>query len=132
MPDRWVKESFMRNVVVALLTAMGAFGVGVPFTAPVPALRMIAEFDLPGPGGKRFDYLTVDADDRYLLSAHLGAGQTYVIGLRTNRVGGTITDTPGAERIEYGPELKKFYTSNARDNTIGGVGLEQLKTVKKS
>ena len=121
----------MRNVVVALLTAMGAFGVGVPFTAPVPALRMIAEFDLPGPGGKRFDYLTVDADDRYLLSAHLGAGQTYVIDLRTNRVVGTVTDTPGAEGIEYVPELKKFYTSNAGDNTIGVVDLKQMKVVKK-
>jgi len=31
--------------------------------------------DLPGPGGKRFDYLTIDEDDHYLLSAHLAAGQ---------------------------------------------------------
>jgi hypothetical protein len=26
-------------------------------------------------------------------------------------------DTPGAEGLEYVPELKKFYTSNAGDNT---------------
>jgi len=39
------------------------------------------KFDLPGPGGKRFDYLTIDEDDHYLLSAHLAAGQTYVIDL---------------------------------------------------
>jgi len=86
---------------------------------------------LPGPGGKRFDYLTIDADDRYLISAHLAAGQTYVIDLRTNKVVATVTDTPGAEGVEYVPELKKFYTSNAGDNTIGVVDLKQMKVSKR-
>ena len=36
-------------------------------------LKQVTKFDLPGPGGKRFDYLTIDADDRYLISAHLAA-----------------------------------------------------------
>ena len=94
-------------------------------------LRQIAKFDLPGPSGKRFDYLTIDNDDHYLLSAHLAAGQTYVIDLATNKVVATITDTPGAEGVEYVPELKKFYTSNANDNTIGVVDLKQMKIVKK-
>jgi len=94
-------------------------------------LKRITTFDLPGPGGKRFDYLTIDADDHYLISAHLAAGQTYVIDLRTNKVVATVTDTPGAEGVEYIPELKKFYTSNAGDNTIGVVDLKQMKVVKK-
>ena len=42
-------------------------------------LKQIAKFDLPGPGGKRFDYLTIDEDDHYLISAHLARRQTYVI-----------------------------------------------------
>jgi DNA-binding beta-propeller fold protein YncE len=94
-------------------------------------LKKIATFDLPGPTGKRFDYLTIDEDDHYLLSAHLGAEQTYVIDLTTNRVVATITDTPGVEGVEYVPELRKFYTSNARDNTISVVDLKQMKVVKK-
>jgi len=94
-------------------------------------LKQVATFDLPGPGGKRFDYLTIDADDHYLISAHLAAGQTYVIDLRTNKVVATVTDTPGAEGVEYIPELKKFYTSNAGDNTIGVVDLKQMKVIKK-
>jgi len=94
-------------------------------------LRQVAKFDLPGPGGKRFDYLTIDADDHYLLSTHLAAGQTYVIDLNTNKVVATIVDTPGAEGVEYVAELKKFYTSNAHDNTIGVVDLKQMKVVKK-
>ena len=44
-------------------------------------LKQVTKFDLPGPGGKRFDYLTIDEDDHYLLSTHLAADQTYVIDL---------------------------------------------------
>lgn len=43
----------------------------------------------------------------------------------------TVTGTPGSEGVEYVPELKKFYTSNAGDNTIGVVHLRQMKVVKK-
>ena len=103
---------------------LGAFAEG-------QTLRKIASFDLPGPGGKRFDYLTIDTADNYLISAHLAANQTYVIDLTTNRVVATVTDTPGAEGVECVPELKKFYTSNAHDNTIGVVDLSQMKVIKK-
>src|SRR6516164_6690562 len=110
-----------------------AFSVlaSVVATAPPALLTKVAAFDLPGPGGKRFDYLTLDPDDHYLLSAHLAAGQTYVIDIRTNKIVATVTDTPGAEGVEYVPELKKFYTSNAGDNTIGVVDLTQMKVIKK-
>ncbi len=94
-------------------------------------LRKVAEFSLPGPPGKRFDYLTIDTDDHYLLSAHLAAGQTYVIDLNTNKVVATVTDTPGAEGVKYVPEFRKFYTSNAYDNTIGVVDLRRMKVIKK-
>src|SRR5215813_4351578 len=104
----------------------------LPWPGPhAQTLRQVAKFDLPGPGGRRFDYLTIDEEDRYLLSAHLAAGQTYVIDLNTNKVVATVTDTPGAEGVEYVPELKKFYTSNAHDNTIGVVDLKQMKVIKK-
>jgi hypothetical protein len=102
--------------MIGLLALSGALGVTAkPAT---PTLKKLTEFDLPGPPGKRFDYLTIDPDDRYLLSAHLAAGQMYVIDLRTNKIVATVTDTPGAEGVGYVPELKKAYTSNAYDNTI--------------
>src|SRR5437870_13810249 len=109
----------MRKAVRFLTTAflLGIATTGVAQTTPT--LKRITTFDLPGPGGKRFDYLTIDADDHYLISAHLAAGQTYVIDLRTNKVVATVTDTPGAEGVEYIPELKKFYSSNAGDNPTG-------------
>ena len=121
----------MRNILFCLTTALLGFVLGADGQTGAPTLKKVASFDLPGPGGKRFDYLTIDNDDNYLLAAHLAAGQTYVIDLATNKVIATVTDTPGAEGVEYVPELKKFYTSNANDNTIGVVYLKQMKVVKK-
>src|ERR1700730_12283504 len=46
------------------------------------SLRKIAVIDVPGPKGERFDYLTIDAEDHYLLSGHLGPGILYVVDMR--------------------------------------------------
>jgi DNA-binding beta-propeller fold protein YncE len=119
----------VRLLTAVFVAALGLFGACQ--NSPTTTLKKIAQFDLPGPGGKRFDYLTIDPDDHYLISAHLGAGQTYVIDLRTNKVVATVTDTPSAEGVEYVPEMRKFYTSNAGDNTIGVVDLRQMKVIKK-
>ena len=122
----------MRMWLLFLCALMTATGVSkLPPPPGGPTLKKVAEFDLPGPPGKRFDYLTIDAEDSYLISAHLGADQTYVIDLGTNKVVATIKDTPGAEGVEYVAELNKFYTSNAHDNTIGVVDLKQMRVVKK-
>src|SRR5438094_8397864 len=98
--------------------------------ASVPAtsqtLKQIAAFDLPGPGGKRFDYLTIDYEDHYLLSAHLAAGILYVIDLRSNKVVKAISGVPGVEGVEYFPGLKKGYTSDSGANKIGGVDMTAM------
>jgi YVTN family beta-propeller protein len=94
-------------------------------------LRQIASFDLPGPPGKRFDYLTIDRDDGYLLSAHLGAELLYVIDLTTNKVLKAIPSVPGVEGVEYVPELKKVYTSDWYENKIGVIDLRQMKVIAK-
>jgi len=122
----------VRNERILMIGLIALAGVLRLTAKPIrPTLKKLTEFDLPGPPGKRFDYLTIDPDDHYLLSAHLAAGQMYVIDLRTNKIVATVTDTPGAEGVEYVPELKKAYTSNAYDNTIGVVDLRQMKVIKK-
>ena len=114
---------------IGLLSLTGVLGLSA--NSGGPTLKKVTEFELPGPPGKRFDYLTITPDDHYLLSTHLAAGQLYVIDLHTNKVVATVMDTPGAEGVEYVPELKKAYTSNAGDNTIGVVDLRQMKVIKK-
>jgi DNA-binding beta-propeller fold protein YncE len=122
----------MRRFLCVLISclALGALPIAMGQKRGT-TLKKVDEFDLPGPAGKRFDYLTIDPEDHYLISAHLAAGQTYVIDLHSNKVVATVTDTPGAEGVEYVAELKKFYTSNAGDNTIGVVDLRQMKVIKK-
>src|SRR3989442_1321008 len=94
-------------------------------------LKRVAAIDLPGPPGRRFDYLAVDDDDRWLFSAHLAAGLLYVIDLRTSRVVKAIPGVPGIEGVAYVPELRKVYTANWWENKIGVVDLRQMTVVKK-
>jgi len=106
-------------------------GAAQTATGDQPVLRKVAEFDLPGPPGKRFDYLTIDEDDNYLLSAHLAAGLLHVIDLRTNTVVKTVPGVPGVEGVAYIPDGKKVYTANWWDKTIGVVDLARMTVVKK-
>jgi len=58
--------SVVRRSFIAMLVLTGSL--------PGQTLRQIATIDLPGPKGQRFDYLTTDDEDHFLLSAHLGPG----------------------------------------------------------
>src|SRR5579864_8989366 len=127
----WRNQRMRKGVVVAPFALSLTVFTRIHAQPGHEVLGKVAEFDLPGPPGKRFDYLTIDRDDHYLISAHLAAQQTYVIDLRTNKLVATVSDTPGAEGVEYVPELRKCYTSNAGDNTIGVVDLREMKVVKK-
>jgi len=116
-------------VGLGLSTQLGR--VGAQPAAEHPSLRQVAEFELPGPPGKRFDYLTIDEDDHYLLSAHLAAGLLHVIDLRSNAVVKTIADVPGVEGVAYIAEGRKIYTANWGENKIGVIDLERMAVVKK-
>jgi DNA-binding beta-propeller fold protein YncE len=109
--------------LIALLTmAMSASG---------ESLKPIALIDLPGPKGQRFDYLTMDAEDHYLLSAHLGPGLLYVIDVRTNKLVKAIHGLPGITGLEYVPGLHKVYTSDWGEEKIGVVDLRTMSVVKR-
>lgn len=94
-------------------------------------LRQIATIDVPGPKGKRFDYLMIDPSRHLLFSTHLGAGLLYAIDLRTGKVVKTFENLPGIEGVELAPDVNKAYTSNWLENKIGVIDLEQMKLIKK-
>src|SRR4051794_21988046 len=94
-------------------------------------LKKVAVIDLPGPKGQRFDYLTMDDEDGYLLSAHLGPGILYVIDVRTNTLVKAIPGVPGITGLEYVPGLRKVYTSNWGEEKIGVVDLRSMKVLKR-
>ena len=94
-------------------------------------LKKIATIELPGPKGQRFDYLTMDDEDHYLLSAHLGPGILYVIDVETNRLVKAIPGVPGITGLEYVPGLRKVYTSDWGEEKIGIVDLKTMTVTKR-
>src|SRR5260370_4406202 len=94
-------------------------------------LKKIALIDLPGPKGQRFDYLAIDGEDHYLLSAHLGPGVLYVIDMRTNKLVRAIPGLPGITGLEDIPGLHKVYTSNWGEEKIGIVDLRTMSVIKR-
>src|SRR3989442_15695947 len=90
-------------------------------------LRKIAQVELPGPKGKRFDYVTIDPDDHFAIVAHMDGKATYFVDTRTNQLAATITDTPAVEGVDYVPDERKIYTSNSVDNTIVVIVIAELK-----
>jgi len=122
---RTVLEITIGIVVFCLFSASSSSGVRGQ------TLRQIAKFDLPGPGGKRFDYLTVDDEDHFLLSAHLGPGILYVIDLRSTKVVKAIPGLPGITGLEYVPGTHKVYTSDWGEEKIGIVDLQSMTVTKR-
>lgn len=115
------------SAAIAVILGQTA-GMAVAFAA---TLKKAAEIDLPGPPGRRFDYLTIDYNHNYLLSAHLAAGILYVIDLKTNQLVKAIADVPGVEGVEFAPDLNKVYTSDWYEDKIGVIDLGQMKVIKK-
>ena len=127
---------FVGGVFVVVLLVAAAPGASVKTGAAIAGaeatpLRKVAEFELPGPPGKRFDYLTIDEDDNYLLSAHLAAGRLHIINLANNVIVGTVRDVPGVEGVAYIGEGKKVYTANWGENKIGVIDLARMSVVKR-
>ncbi len=120
--------------VVAVDQGLTASAKGQARAAPgrgAAVLKQIASVDLPGPAGKRFDYLAVDEQNRRLFSNHLAPGLLYVIDLADNKLIATVQDVPGAEGIAVIPEMNKAYTADWYENKIAVIDLKQMKVVKK-
>ena len=117
-----MKRIISRSLVTVIVLACGL---------QAQMLKKIARIDLPGPKGQRFDYLTMDDEDHWLLSAHLGPGILYVIDVQTNKLVKAIPGVPGITGLEYVPGLRKVYTSDWGEEKIGVVSLKSMNVVKR-
>jgi YVTN family beta-propeller protein len=120
----------MRGTLITVV-AGALFLCSAAHAAEKPLLRPVGYIDLPGAGGKRFDYLTIDPAKHYLFATHLGAGLLYVVDLKTNKVIETIPNLPGIEGVEVAPEANKVYTSDWYENKVAVIDLGSLKLIKK-
>ena len=120
-------ERLMKRAVYRSLFAVLAFVCCLQ----AQTLKQIGTIDLPGPKGERFDYLTMDDEDHYLLSAYLGPGILYVIDVGTNKVVKAVPGVPGVTGLEYVPGLRKVYTSDWGEEKIGVVDLRSMSVIKR-
>ena len=121
-----ISDTAMSNVRRSLIAILV-----LAASLPAQTLKQIATIDLPGPKGQRFDYLTTDDEDQFLLSAHLGPGILYVIDMKTNKVVKAIPGVPGITGLEFVPEARKVYTSDWGEEKIGIVDLHSMTVVKR-
>jgi len=121
-------KSMRTAFIVCLVVAVAMLLFSAEVNSP---LRAVGYIEIPGPKGKRFDYLTIHPEKQYLFVTHLGAGLLYVVDLKSNNVIKTISDVPGIEGVEVAPDVNKIYTSDWYENKIGVVDLGSLKLVKK-
>jgi DNA-binding beta-propeller fold protein YncE len=106
--------------VVLLIIAASALAEG-------PGYHVINTFKLGGEGG--WDYLTLDANSRYL---YISRG-THVIVMNADSgtVEGDIPDTPGVHGIALAPDLGRGFVSNGREGTVTIFDLKSLKVIGK-
>jgi DNA-binding beta-propeller fold protein YncE len=105
--------------------------VAMALTLPGQSLKRIAAIDLPDPKGERFDYLTMDQEDHYLFSAHLGPGILNVIDVRSNRLVNSVSGVPGITGLVYVPGLNKVYTSDWGEQKVAIVDLHSMRVLKR-
>ena len=126
-----MRESLSGASIPVLVAAALLLQGGANPSAKPLALRPAGFIEVPGPKGKRFDYLTIDPEKHFLFATHLGAGLLHVVDLKTNKVVKTIVDLPGIEGVEIAPEAKKVYTSDWFEDKIGVIDLTTLNLIKK-
>jgi hypothetical protein len=123
------------SVAALLAAAMALLSPGAANLAssgaPQPLLRQVARLDLPGPVGKRFDYLSIDPQHKLLLISHLAASRVYVLSLSNYKVLSVIEDLPGVEAVEPAPDKLKAYASAWWENKIAVLDLERMAVIKK-
>lgn len=129
-------QSHVRSRAAKFLAAALSLVAFVAFFRAIPVaarrlLKQITSVELPGPSGKRFDYLAIDPDDHYLFVAHLGAGNLYVLDLASLKILHTISPVPGVEGVTYVPELKRVYTSDWYEDRIGVIDLRTMKIINR-
>jgi YVTN family beta-propeller protein len=99
----------------------------VPLRAAEGPYHFLKEITVGGEGG--WDYLSVDPAAHRLYVSH--GNEVVVIDTATDTVVGHIADTPGVHGLAVASDLKRGFTTNGRENKVGIIDLETLKTLSK-
>lgn len=93
-------------------------------SAPYAAIK-----EIPIGGGSGWDYLSCDPEGHRLYVTH--RTKVVVIDTASDKIIGTVTDTPGVHGFAIAPDLKRGFASNGQENKVSVVDLDTLKTLSK-
>src|SRR4051794_23817944 len=102
----------MISAVLALLLAAGSAHA----RGSLP-LELVRDVPLPG-GATRFDYQWVDATNRRLYIAHLGADSLLVFDLRAQKLVGEVAGLPSVHGVVAAPEHHLVFATATGDKTL--------------
>ena len=103
------------------------FALTCAVAAAEPVYKLLREIPIGGEGG--WDILTIDSAARRLYLSH--STKIEVVDIDSNKVIGTIEDTPGVHAFLAVPEVKHGFSSNGKENKSSVVDLQTLKTTAK-
>ena len=113
---------------LALAFLAAALAASVPASgAETPRFKIERRIVIGGEGG--WDLLALDPPRRHLFVTH--GTRVEVVDLDSNRVVGTIPDTPGVHGVALAPELRLGFTSNGRDSSVTVFRLDSLSVLAR-
>ncbi len=86
---------------------------------------IVNKIQLPGDGG--WDYLSVDEAGARLFVSH--SSVVVVADLKTNKLAGTINDTPGVHGIALAEDLNKAFISVGRNASVKIINFKTLELI---
>ena len=116
----------MKNLLRATPLALSFLGpAALAQTAPAAPYRLLSTISIGGEGG--WDYLKVDPAGERLYVSH--GTRVEVVDLKTRKVVGTISGTPGVHGIEVVPGTNRGYITCGRNNTCVVFDVRTLKPI---
>jgi DNA-binding beta-propeller fold protein YncE len=109
----------MRKLVLAIalvVTAVTPVAAAPPMPAALP-LSFVADLPLPG-GATRFDYQSLDAEQRRLYIAHLGDSSLVVFDLDSQRVIQEIPGLPSVHGVVVAPGQHLVFATATAERTL--------------
>jgi DNA-binding beta-propeller fold protein YncE len=106
--------------LLTLVTGLNLMGQNA-----ISGYSIVNKIQLPGDGG--WDYLSVDEAGARLFVSH--SSVVVVADLKTNKLAGTINDTPGVHGIALAEDLNKAFISVGRNASVKVINFKTLEVI---
>jgi DNA-binding beta-propeller fold protein YncE len=114
------RSLFLSSILFFLITGLNLNGQNA-----VKEYSIVNKIQLPGDGG--WDYLSVDETGARLFISH--SSVVLVVDLKTNKLLGTINDTPGVHGIALAEDQNKAFISVGRNASVKVINFKTLEVI---